>query len=58
MKTKYCPLCKAQAVYEDDKYCYRDGEGLVEVQMHECGRMLSPCDKFCPKCGKELQHAA
>lgn len=52
---KYCEAC---STYHSDEsnYCYRCGTGLADASVRcPCG--YDPCtvDKFCPKCGREIQ---
>ena len=64
-KTKMCPdnvvgSCYASSMshHTSAKFCWRCGEELVEMALKcdICKGDLSPSDKFCPKCGKPVQH--
>jgi len=52
---KVCPKCMRTIHDVDAVYCADDGHELVQRVQHECGFVALPLDKFCPKCGKEIE---
>lgn len=55
---KSCPLCRWSTANEEDRYCYVDGHYLVASAVCECGKFLTPHDRYCSKCGKKAEHRA
>ena len=51
----FCPTCQSCIHVPGAEYCSQDGARLVERKTHSCGQVLLPLDKYCPKCGKNLQ---
>ena len=55
-KTLICPMCERPAYGMTDKFCYKDGSELVEVNLHHsCGRKSDMCDSYCPHCGYKIE---
>jgi len=50
---KVCPQCRRPAWSENDRYCYNDGEILIEGKFCKCGRQLGESEKYCPRCGEK-----
>ena len=50
---KRCPDSCPIIVGSEDKYCYKCGIELVEVDKCSCGANIYKTYKFCPKCGKK-----
>lgn len=54
---KICPKCKSTLHSERDIFCYVDGEKLIENPYKcNCGEELLSSNKFCPHCGKKVNH--
>ena len=58
-KTLICPICERPAYGMTDKFCYKDGSKLVEVNFnHFCGREINEGDFYCPQCGYKIERDA
>jgi len=53
---KICPKCKNSNNTEANKFCYQDGERLIErSNCRGCGAELASFFTFCPNCGQVIE---
>jgi len=54
-----CPKNCRSYYGKEDSFCYVCGEKLIisPDPKCDCGEELQPYDRFCPKCGKEVNYA-